>query len=113
MRDGANAAGEDAHYRLNIGAFPLVTRAFPLGLRSGTETAIQVEGFNLGGKQTVRLQTAAEPAWGKTMEFPVASLSRQRQERGAGRVRACSNSPSAETRRGCRRRRRRSASPFP
>src|SRR5262249_45565050 len=71
IRDSANASGADVTYRLNIGAFPLVTRVVPLGLESGAETAVQLEGFNLGGRRTVRVRTAAEPVWGKTIAVPL------------------------------------------
>jgi len=68
LRDYENAAGADVHYRLNAGAFPVVTEVFPLGVQKGTAAEVQVKGFNLGGS-TARVQAPAETAWGQTTDL--------------------------------------------
>jgi hypothetical protein len=45
----ANPSGGRHHYRLTIGAVPVVTAAFPLGLPAGRRGAVQVDGVNLRG----------------------------------------------------------------
>ncbi len=44
VKDVRLRGGEDYHYRLRIGSFPLATTAFPLGGRSETITTFQVYG---------------------------------------------------------------------
>jgi hypothetical protein len=44
VKDVRLRGGEDYHYRLRVGSFPLATTAFPLGGRSGTITTFQVYG---------------------------------------------------------------------
>src|SRR5262249_27055970 len=48
VRDFENAGGEDVYYRLNAGAFPVVTAVYPLGLHRGATTEVTLTGFNLG-----------------------------------------------------------------
>jgi hypothetical protein len=54
IRDFENQAGGDVNYRLNAGAFPLVTERFPLAAPpSGGRIALS--GFNLGGATSLEL----------------------------------------------------------
>ena len=51
---------EQYEYRLNIGELPLITNAFPLGVRQGTPGEVAVTGFNLGTERaTVNLPSVA------------------------------------------------------
>ena len=53
--------GSAAHfYRIKVGEFPLVTQAFPLGLRKGKLAEIQLEGYNLGA-QTMKIEGVPSP----------------------------------------------------
>jgi hypothetical protein len=71
LRDFENASGADVYYRLNIGEFPVVTGAYPLGLRRGTSQEVRLTGYNLGGQTAARVTALDEtPAWGKTMPLP-------------------------------------------
>jgi hypothetical protein len=82
IRDYENASGDDVHYRLNAGEFAYVTRAFPLGVRRGRETAIAVRGFNLGGTHEISVRGAPlrefESGWGATMPLPMQSAGASR-----------------------------------
>ncbi len=49
VRDRDFRGNSTMHYRLHIGAIPIVTTVFPLGLQRGTEVNLQIEGVNLGG----------------------------------------------------------------
>lgn len=49
-------------YRLNAGALPLLTSAFPLGVRQGAPSEVAVYGFNLGVERA-RVSAAAEAEW--------------------------------------------------
>jgi len=52
-------------YRLNVGEFPYVTSAFPLGVKQGTTSEVAVTGFNLGAGR-VKLTAPASAAWDET-----------------------------------------------
>lgn len=51
-------------YRLHIGAFPLATSLWPLGVQAGKTAAVQAEGYNLGGAEIA--VTAPESATHET-----------------------------------------------
>jgi hypothetical protein len=71
IQDFGHAGGADVYYRLNIGAFPVVTAAYPLGLRQGSSAEVTLSGFNLGPRRRIRVTAPAAPAsWGKTMPLP-------------------------------------------
>ena len=53
--DRDHGGGKDYFYRLNAGALPYVTSAFPLGVRAGERSEVSVKGLNLGGVQQVRI----------------------------------------------------------
>jgi len=71
VKDYENAGGPESYYRLNVGAFPVITDTFPLGVQKGTETEIEVKGFNLGGVRTLHVQAPHDSGWGRTMELPL------------------------------------------
>jgi len=54
--DRSRQGGAAYFYRLNAGAFPYLTRAFPLGIRAGQSAEIGVEGANLDGIQLVKVE---------------------------------------------------------
>ncbi len=70
IRDFENAGGGDVTYRLNAGAFPLATHAFPLGVRRGGG-AVSLSGFNLGGDRRVKVP-AERGGWGETVSVTTA-----------------------------------------
>lgn len=47
IRDALYRGREDFVYRLTLAELPFVTSIFPLGGRAGTQTAVQMEGWNL------------------------------------------------------------------
>jgi hypothetical protein len=47
IRDALYRGREDFVYRIVVGELPWVTAAFPLGARVGTQTPVQLEGWNL------------------------------------------------------------------
>ncbi len=54
VSDYQKNGGKDHFYRVKVGGYPLVERAYPLGLRHGETATLTLEGFNLGdGKVTV------------------------------------------------------------
>ncbi|NUM55288.1 MAG: pre-peptidase C-terminal domain-containing protein [Candidatus Hydrogenedentes bacterium] len=58
-------------YRLHIGAFPMVTSVWPLGVHAGVPQKVEVAGFNLPGT-TVEVDPPDEAAPGATMPLPIA-----------------------------------------
>jgi hypothetical protein len=46
----------DYFYRLDVGLLPYVTGHFPLGVRAGQTSEVQVDGVNLGGIRAVKVQ---------------------------------------------------------
>jgi hypothetical protein len=48
IADQAEKAGQDHFYRLYAGDLPYIHSVFPLGVRAGHPTVVQVEGVNLG-----------------------------------------------------------------
>lgn len=52
-------------YRLNAGALPYLTNAFPLGVKQGAASEVAVYGFNLGVERA-RVQAAANAEWSAT-----------------------------------------------
>ena len=60
ISDRDREGGGGYFYRLHVGVFPYLTRAFPLGVRAGQTAEITVEGVNLGGIQQVKVEP---PKW--------------------------------------------------
>lgn len=53
--DRDEKAGEDHFYRIYAGELPYIFSTFPLGVRAGEPTEVQVHGVNLGGVREVRV----------------------------------------------------------
>lgn len=70
IRDQRFRGGSKQKYQLHIGAIPVVTAIFPLGLQRGSEADIQVEGVNLPLEKRVVHVKAGEAAPGTRL--PVA-----------------------------------------
>ncbi len=45
-------------YRIKVGDFPLVTQAFPLGIRKGAMAEVKLQGFNLGSGEAMKIEGA-------------------------------------------------------
>lgn len=56
ISDRDREGGGSYFYRLNAGAIPYLTAAFPLGVRAGQPAEVKVEGVNLGGVQLVKVE---------------------------------------------------------
>jgi hypothetical protein len=56
ITDRDRGGGADYFYRLNAGPLPYITRHFPLGVRAGQTSEVQIEGANLGGIREVKVQ---------------------------------------------------------
>jgi hypothetical protein len=63
--------GGDLPYRLHVGAIPVVTAVFPLGLERGGEIEVQVEGVNLEGAQSVRIKPPTDAKAGTRLPISV------------------------------------------
>jgi WD40 repeat protein len=74
VRDREYRGGGPMHYRLHVGAVPVVNGVFPLGLRRGTEAEVRVDGVHLGTARTVRIKASADAAVGSRLPVPVAAL---------------------------------------
>ncbi|NLH73552.1 MAG: hypothetical protein GX456_10910 [Verrucomicrobia bacterium] len=85
VKDALYRGREDFVYRITAGELPFITSVFPLGGRSGEQTTIQLDGWNLPAKtltrtnssalavlETVRLDTEKCPSNG--MPFDVSDL---------------------------------------
>ncbi len=56
ITDRERGGGADYFYRLNAGPLPYITRHFPLGVRAGETSEVQIEGANLGGVREIKVQ---------------------------------------------------------
>jgi hypothetical protein len=56
ITDRDRGGGADYFYRLNAGPLSYITAHFPLGVRAGQTSEVQVEGVNLGGIREVKFQ---------------------------------------------------------
>lgn len=59
VSDQMLAASKDHFYRLSIGALPMVTGVYPLGVRTNTEMDIQLIGYNLPPDANVQVKSGA------------------------------------------------------
>jgi WD40 repeat protein len=73
VRDREYRGNAAMRYRLHVGDLPVVTAAYPLGLRRGTEAQIHLEGVNLGTARTVKVKAAADAAPGTRLPLPVTT----------------------------------------
>ncbi len=67
LRDFESAGGGGVHYRLNVGAFPVVTEVFPLGVQRGKGGEVKIRGFNLDGKTTAIVAPPSSVGYGQTV----------------------------------------------
>ncbi|MCC6695990.1 MAG: pre-peptidase C-terminal domain-containing protein [Candidatus Hydrogenedentes bacterium] len=63
----------DLGYRLHVGAFPLVTSVWPLGVQAGPPTKVQVKGFNLPG-DTLEIDPPDQAPYGTAIPLPLPSV---------------------------------------
>ncbi len=73
LRDYESAGGGDVYYRLNVGHFPIVTEAFPLGIQRGQTAEVSVKGFNLGGVDKVKVTAPNDMNWGAMFGLPMTT----------------------------------------
>lgn len=59
ITDRVRGGGMDHFYRLDAGALPYITSAFPMGLRAGQAAKVQIEGVNLSGSHEVKVDAPA------------------------------------------------------
>ncbi len=74
VRDRDYRGGPGMTYKLNVGAVPVVTSVFPLGLQRGTTADVQLQGVHLGGLKSVRLAAAPDAAVGARLPLPLPQL---------------------------------------
>jgi hypothetical protein len=58
VRDREFRGGGDFHYRLHVGAVPVVTGVFPLAVQRGRTTSVHVTGVNLGSGAGITTKVA-------------------------------------------------------
>jgi hypothetical protein len=73
IRDKEYRGGAGMHYRLHVGPLPVVTGVFPLGVRRGEETAVEVHGVNLGSTHRAMVKVPADAAVGSRVAVPLAT----------------------------------------
>jgi hypothetical protein len=67
ISDREGSGGKDDYYRVDGGALPYITRYFPLGVRAGETTAVEVEGVNLGGIRELKVDAPKQAEGRKTV----------------------------------------------
>ena len=75
VRDRQYRGSGEMRYHLHLGAMPIVTAVFPLGLQRGTEAEIAVEGVQLGETKTVHLKAPADAAVGSRLPLMIRTPS--------------------------------------
>ena len=60
VNDAQFAGSAEHFFRLSIGELPFVTGCFPLSVPAGTETAVELIGYNLPADRKIKLQAGAE-----------------------------------------------------
>ena len=73
IRDRNYGGGPAMSYRLHIGAVPVVTAVFPLGVPRGRETEVFLEGVHLGGVKSVRVKPPPDVAVGTRLPLAVTT----------------------------------------
>lgn len=71
VRDREYRGDKTMFYRMHVGAIPVVTAIFPLGLERGTKRLVRFEGVFLGGKNAVLVEAPADAAVGSTINVPL------------------------------------------
>jgi hypothetical protein len=69
-RDGGGGGGY--FYRLDAGPLPYITGFFPLGVRSATAAEVAIEGVNLGGIRTAKINPPSSASGWTTMPLEVS-----------------------------------------
>ncbi len=59
VSDIDSGGGKNHHYRLRIGAFPLLTSVYPLGVKRGAEAEVALRGYNLE-RRTAKVKGAED-----------------------------------------------------
>ena len=59
ISDAIGGGSPRHNYRLNLGVLPYLTRVFPLGLRKGSSAELHLEGVNLDGSATLKVDAPA------------------------------------------------------
>jgi len=72
IRDREYRGDSGMKYQLKIGAIPIVTSVFPLGVQRDTEAEVHLEGVHLGRTRSVHLKVPANAAPGSRLPVPVA-----------------------------------------
>jgi dipeptidyl aminopeptidase/acylaminoacyl peptidase len=72
VRDREYGGGADFTYRLHLGEVPVVTHAFPLGLRKGETVTVRLDGVYLGSDRQVTVKAAADATPGQRVDVAVA-----------------------------------------
>src|SRR3984957_19382769 len=67
ISDREGSGGMNDYYRVAAGAFPYITRYFPLGVRAGETAAVTVEGVNLGAIHELKIEAPKQAEGGKTV----------------------------------------------
>jgi len=75
ISDREEKGGWDYFYRLNAGPLPYVTGWFPLGVPSGKQAAVSIEGVNLGGVKQVEVRPPARVDGWTTLPLVLATPS--------------------------------------
>jgi WD40 repeat protein len=75
VRDRQYRGNGEMHYHLHLGAIPVVTAVFPLGLQRGTEADIAVEGVHLGETKVVHVKASTDAAIGSRLPLAIRTPS--------------------------------------
>jgi WD40 repeat protein len=73
VRDQQYRGGPAMTYRLHLGDIPVITAVFPLGLRAGTETEIELTGVHLGGTKSVKVKAPVGAAIGSRLPVSLST----------------------------------------
>jgi hypothetical protein len=73
IRDSDYRGGPSMGYRLQLGPVPVVSAAYPLGLRRGTEAEVWLDGVNLGELKSVKVKVPADAAPGSRLPVAVST----------------------------------------
>jgi hypothetical protein len=73
VRDRDYRGGPAFRYRLHVGAVPVVTGVFPLGLPRGHAGEVRLEGVHLGDKRSVKVSVPPDAAPGSRLPVPAGA----------------------------------------
>ncbi len=69
ISDLQRRGGDNFYYRLNAGVLPYVAEVFPLGLRAGQATDVELKGANLGGIEKVKVEAVPASSDGEALQM--------------------------------------------